>query len=163
MTEGLRRFCRPRYGHSGWGRFTACKVLVEALWRRLPGLANTARPGAPCDKTARSGAPGTEPRTASGARRGRSFSFFYSGCASGVASRWLVHPLQDGAYSEVAAGETISLLPSGPGRKEARAPRRPHRRRWHPSSPMPAPRRYQRIPVSKIRPCAPWSRCTARR
>ena len=41
-----------------------------------------------------------------------------------------------GAYSEVAAGETIPLLPSGPGRKEARAPRRAHRRRWQPSSPV---------------------------
>ena len=93
--------------------------------------------------------------------------------------RWLFGPIRHyGASSEVAvAGLFICSRPvrcsagpirsaffaegiglAEPGRKEARAPRRPHRRRWQPSSPMPAPRRYQRIPVSKIRPCAPWSR-----
>jgi hypothetical protein len=33
--------------HSSLGLFAVCSVLVEASWRRLPGLAKTARPGAP--------------------------------------------------------------------------------------------------------------------
>src|SRR5579864_373164 len=55
------------------------------------------------------------------------------------------------------------VLSPEPGRKEARAPRRPHRRRWQPSSPMRVPHPYWPLPVSKIRLCAPWSRCTTRR
>jgi hypothetical protein len=55
-----------------------------------------------------------------------------------------------------------ALVPE-PGRKEARAPRPPHRSRWHPCAPTRVPRPYRRIPISKIRPCAPWSRCTVRR
>src|SRR5262249_46660416 len=55
------------------------------------------------------------------------------------------------------------ILVPEPGRKEARAPRPPHRRRWHPCAPTPAPLPGLRIPVSRNRPCAPWSRCTVRR
>src|ERR1051326_2426762 len=54
------------------------------------------------------------------------------------------------------------LVPE-PDRKEARAPRREHRRRWQPSSPKQVPHPDRRLPVSRIRPCAPWFRCTARR
>src|SRR5215472_9799271 len=54
------------------------------------------------------------------------------------------------------------LIPE-PGRKEARAPRPPHRWRWQPSSPMQVPHPYWRLPVSRNRPCAPWSRCMAHR
>jgi len=86
------------------------------------------------------------------------------GFLSGVASCWLVHPMVKACiFRSRVGGETISLLPPEPGRKEARAPRRPHRRRWRPFSPTPAPRSYWRLPVSRNRPCAPWSRYTARR
>src|SRR5260370_3228 len=55
------------------------------------------------------------------------------------------------------------ILVPEPGRKEARAPRPPYRRRWHPCAPTPAPLPGLRIPASRNRPCAPWSRCTVRR
>jgi hypothetical protein len=50
-------------------------------------------------------------------------SFFYSGWEPAAQPCGLDRSShgQGGAYSEVAAGETIPLLPSGPGRKEARA------------------------------------------
>ena len=67
------------------------------------------------------------------------------------------------APTPARGGQTIPLLPAGPGRIEVRAPRRPHRRRWHPSSPMPVPRPYRQLPVSRNRPYAPWSRCMAHR
>src|SRR5215470_13110280 len=72
-----------------------------------------------------------------------------------------------GACSEAAVARLFTcfrrVLVPEPGRKEARAPRRAHRRRWQPSSPMQVPHPDRRLPVSRIRPCAPWSRCTARR
>src|SRR5258706_9224337 len=60
-------------------------------------------------------------------------------------------------------GQTIPLLPAGPERKEVRAPRPAHRRRWRPCAPTPAPRPYRQLPGSRNRPCAPWSRCMAHR
>src|SRR5580692_7752504 len=55
------------------------------------------------------------------------------------------------------------ILVPEPGRIKVRAPRRPRRRRWHPSSPKRVPRPYWRLPISKNRRCAPWSPGTARR
>src|SRR5450432_2079085 len=79
-------------------------------------------------------------------------------------------------------GQVVYLLPPGPcsagpirsalfaegwarepGRKEARAPRPPHRMRWHPCAPTPVPRPYRQLPVSKSRLCSPWSPDMARR
>ena len=72
-----------------------------------------------------------------------------------------------GACSKAAVARLFTcfrrVLVPEPGRKEARAPRRAHRRRWQPSSPMQVPHPDRRLPVSRIRPCAPWSRCTVRR
>src|SRR5258708_11315434 len=55
-----------------------------------------------------------------------------------------------GACSEAAIARVFTcfrrVLVPEPGRKEARAPRPPHRRRWHPCAAMRGPRRYQRIP-----------------
>src|SRR5260221_8038032 len=62
---------------------------------------------------------------------------------------------QDRASSKVAAGETIPLLFPEVGRKETRALRRPHPRRWRPSSPLPPPPLYQRLSISKNPPFAP--------
>src|SRR5215469_3281647 len=72
-----------------------------------------------------------------------------------------------GAFSKAAVTMLFTrfrraLVPE-PGRKEARAPRRAHRRRWYPSLPIRVPHQDWRLPVSKIRPCAPWSRCRVRR
>src|SRR5215469_13725263 len=71
------------------------------------------------------------------------------------------------ACSEAAVARLFTcfrrVLVPEPGRKEARAPRPPHRRRWHPCAPTRVPRPYRRLPVSRNRPCAPWSRCMAHR
>jgi len=76
--------------------------------------------------------------------------------ASGVASRWLVDPVVKAAHiPEVRGGETIPVFSPEPvERKLGTSPA--HRRRWQPSSPMPAPRPDQRIPVSKTPPMCSW-------
>jgi hypothetical protein len=72
-----------------------------------------------------------------------------------------------GACSEAAVARVFTcfrrVFVPQPGRKEARAPRTPHRRRWRPCAPTRVPRPYWRIPTSKIRQCVLWSRRTVRR
>ena len=86
-------------------------------------------------------------------------------------NRWaiFIRPLtrtQTSLFGKPIAGSVATippLLPSGLARKKSRAPRPMHGRRRHPCAPRRAPRPDLRLQVSRNRPCAPWSRCTARR
>jgi len=88
-------------------------------------------------------------------------------CSAAPPSRCFLQPPQNyqSRYSGAAMARLLicfrQLLPPEPGRKAARAPRPPHRMRWRPCAPTRVPRPYWQLPISRNRPCVPWSQCMA--